>query len=70
MSLDALVRQLLADTRDAETQCQLLAKAPEPLAVTDMAGVIVYANPAFDSLLGYSAGETRGMSTYDLLEPE
>lgn len=69
LSQDALVRRLLADAHDTESQSQLLAKAPEPLVITDMNGLIVYANPAFDTLLGYPVGGTRGMSTYDLLDP-
>lgn len=70
VSADALVRQMLADLPNIHTQSQLLAKAPEPLAVTDMTGMIIYANPAFDTLLGYPVGGTRGLSTYDLLNPD
>jgi PAS domain S-box-containing protein len=42
---------------------------PHGLVVADAAGVIVYANRAAEALLGYAAGELRGLTIEDLVPP-
>ena len=47
----------------------LFAAYPDGLLVVDQGGVIVMANPAVESLLGYGAGEVTGLSV-DSLVPD
>jgi PAS domain S-box-containing protein len=55
----------LARTRLAEMQRQLSAaveQAAEAIAITDIDGTLLYVNPAFEQLIGYSRAEIIGQS--------
>lgn len=62
--LEAMVRSRTNELVDANTQLRLLAEAlkaaPNAIAITDATGSLVWTNPAFSSLSGYSAEEVIG----------
>ena len=62
-NLQAIVRDISA-RREAEMQMRKLSGAiqqtADPVVITDVAGVIEYANPAFERLTGYNPDEIRG----------
>ena len=62
-NLQAIVRDISA-RREAEMQMRKLSGAiqqtADPVLITDVAGTIEYANPAFERLTGYSFDEIRG----------
>jgi len=62
--LDRLVEERTVELSAANTQLELLAAALKAAAnsitITDPKGTIVWTNPAFSTLSGYSADEVRG----------
>ena len=62
--LDRLVAERTKELTDANTRLELLAAALEAAAhsitITDPKGTVVWTNPAFTALSGYSAEEVRG----------
>jgi CheY-like chemotaxis protein len=65
--LNQLVDQRTSELSTVNTQVNLLAAALEAAAnsivITDLTGAIVWTNPAFSSLSGYSAEEVVGKSS-------
>ncbi len=62
--LEATVRSRTTELVDANAQLKLLAEAlkvsPNAIAITDATGSLVWTNPAFSALSGYSAEEVIG----------
>ncbi len=48
---------------------QLLQQTTQPLSVVDLEGRIIYANAAFERLVGYSSDELQAMTYRDLTPP-
>ena len=47
----------------------LVGGLPLPVVVHDVSGEVVYANPAFAELLGYSVDQTIGLNARDVIHP-
>ncbi len=62
--LEAMVRSRTTELVDANAQLKLLAEAlkaaPNAIGITDASGYLVWTNPAFSDLSGYSAEEAIG----------
>ena len=62
--LEAMVRSRTTELVDANRQLELLAEAlkaaPSAIGITDASGSLVWTNPAFSALSGYSAEEVMG----------
>src|SRR5690349_20192736 len=48
----------------------VLAKLPDAIAVVDMNGVLTYASPAAETLLGVQAAHLVGSNAFDLVHPD
>jgi diguanylate cyclase (GGDEF)-like protein/PAS domain S-box-containing protein len=64
--LDRLVERCTSELTDANRQLKLLAEAlkaaPNAIGITDAKGALVWTNPAFSTLSGYSAEEVMGQN--------
>ena len=49
---------------------RLLERTTQAFGVTDLEGRMIYANPAFETLLGYDSAEVRGRKFYDYTTTE
>ena len=62
---EGFVRDITARKRAEETQHRLataVEQAAETIVITDTSGVIVYANPAFEKITGYTLAEALGQN--------
>jgi PAS domain S-box-containing protein/diguanylate cyclase (GGDEF)-like protein len=48
--------------QERETMSHALAQTADPVMITDAAGIIIYANPAFEALTGYGLAEVLGQT--------
>lgn len=66
--------KLVPDTQSAETKQQLemlsrvVSSTSASCLITDPKGVIIYVNPGFETLTGYTATEAMGMKPGDILQ--
>lgn len=48
--------------QERQTMIYALAQTADPVMITDAEGVIIYANPAFEELTGYTLAEVKGLT--------